>query len=193
MTQDPKPVAHCKDCDDCARRAHSDATTPGFFYDKCELHRKPQPIAAHPDGEPVDWQDEIKYLEEKGIIGKGYVQPIPAEQPERGIESLLVAVYESRLTNRDDTSCVTVRLTHELWREIQRFWYGSRRAVPVSKPSPEIAALFKKIMNDTFDLWDSDQDMKVGKRLRALSGGLKGYDPEITRLLDHMEGKVSEK
>lgn len=30
----------CKDCDDCYRHANSDATTPGFFYGKCERHRK---------------------------------------------------------------------------------------------------------------------------------------------------------
>lgn len=32
-------MSNCKDCDDCARHAYSDATTPGFFYDKCEKHR----------------------------------------------------------------------------------------------------------------------------------------------------------
>lgn len=40
-TDSTKPLERCKDCDDCARHAYSDATTPGFFYDKCERHRKP--------------------------------------------------------------------------------------------------------------------------------------------------------
>ena len=35
----PKEQARCADCDDCARLAYSGATTPGFFYDRCELHR----------------------------------------------------------------------------------------------------------------------------------------------------------
>jgi hypothetical protein len=30
----------CADCDACARHAYSDATTPGFFFDKCEKHRE---------------------------------------------------------------------------------------------------------------------------------------------------------
>lgn len=29
----------CPDCQRAARHAYSDATTPGFFYDKCERHR----------------------------------------------------------------------------------------------------------------------------------------------------------
>ena len=33
----------CPDCDKAARHAHSDATTPGFFYPTCEKHR---PVAA---------------------------------------------------------------------------------------------------------------------------------------------------
>jgi hypothetical protein len=32
-------VSRCADCDACARHAYSDATTPGFFYNKCEKHR----------------------------------------------------------------------------------------------------------------------------------------------------------
>lgn len=31
----------CADCNDVARRSWSDATTPGFCYDKCDYHRKP--------------------------------------------------------------------------------------------------------------------------------------------------------
>jgi hypothetical protein len=34
--------------------------------------------------------------------------------------------------------------------------------------------------------WDSDQDMKVGKWLRALTGFLPGYSPEIDRLLEEL-------
>jgi hypothetical protein len=34
------PPEDCEDCKEAARRANSDATTPGFFYyDKCEKHR----------------------------------------------------------------------------------------------------------------------------------------------------------
>ncbi len=34
------PRNNCQDCKDCARHAYSDGTTPGFFYDKCEKHRR---------------------------------------------------------------------------------------------------------------------------------------------------------
>lgn len=33
------PKERCLDCEACAKHAYSDATTPGFFYDKCEKHR----------------------------------------------------------------------------------------------------------------------------------------------------------
>lgn len=31
---------HCKDCAEAARQSYSEATTPGFFFDKCAKHRK---------------------------------------------------------------------------------------------------------------------------------------------------------
>lgn len=31
---------HCPDCRKCEAAANSDATTPGFFFRKCERHRK---------------------------------------------------------------------------------------------------------------------------------------------------------
>jgi len=36
----PAPEANCADCDAVAKHSYSDATTPGFFYDKCEKHRR---------------------------------------------------------------------------------------------------------------------------------------------------------
>lgn len=33
-------MGDCTDCLDAARLAYSDATTPGFFHDRCEKHRK---------------------------------------------------------------------------------------------------------------------------------------------------------
>jgi hypothetical protein len=54
----------------------------------------------------------------------------------------------------------------------------------------EMERLFKKVIMATYDLWDSDQDSKVGKRLRALAGLLPGYDRDIDTLLDHIEGKA---
>jgi hypothetical protein len=37
----------CADCREAKRHAYSDATTPGFFYDRCEKHRKPSlPVSA---------------------------------------------------------------------------------------------------------------------------------------------------
>ena len=54
----------------------------------------------------------------------------------------------------------------------------------------EMEQLFKKVIMATYEYWDSDQDMKVGKRLRALAGLLPGYDRDIETLLDHIEGKV---
>jgi phosphosulfolactate phosphohydrolase-like enzyme len=35
----PTPDGACPACRAAARHAFSDATTPGFFYDKCERHR----------------------------------------------------------------------------------------------------------------------------------------------------------
>ena len=34
-----KQGASCKDCEEAAKHAASDATTPGFFHDKCAKHR----------------------------------------------------------------------------------------------------------------------------------------------------------
>ena len=33
-------IAACADCQAAMKHAYSDATTPGFFYDRCEKHRK---------------------------------------------------------------------------------------------------------------------------------------------------------
>jgi hypothetical protein len=33
-------ITACEECDRAARHAYSDATTPGFFHDKCEKHRQ---------------------------------------------------------------------------------------------------------------------------------------------------------
>jgi len=37
--------------------------------------------------------------------------------------------------------------------------------------------------DQTWRHWDADEDMKVGKRLRAMSGGLPGYDETIDEVL----------
>jgi hypothetical protein len=63
-------------------------------------------------------------------------------------------------------------------------------AKPVPERTAEMERLFKKVIMATYDLWDSDQDSKVGKRLRALVGLLPGYDRDIDTLLDHIEGKA---
>src|SRR6516225_9605846 len=34
----PASETACPACAEAARHANSDATTPGFFYDKCEMH-----------------------------------------------------------------------------------------------------------------------------------------------------------
>jgi len=31
----------------------------------------------------------------------------------------------------------------------------------------------------TWEYWDADEDHKVGKRLRAMAGGLPGYDADV--------------
>jgi hypothetical protein len=37
----------CADCREAMRHAYSGATTSGFFYDRCEKHRKPSlPVSA---------------------------------------------------------------------------------------------------------------------------------------------------
>jgi hypothetical protein len=40
----------------------------------------------------------------------------------------------------------------------------------------------RKIAAEAFDYWDSDQDMKVGKILRALAGELPGYRADIDKI-----------
>lgn len=37
---DEEATESCKDCDEAARLAYSDATTPGFFHLRCEKYRK---------------------------------------------------------------------------------------------------------------------------------------------------------
>lgn len=41
-----EPRKYCPDCIAAAKHAYSDATTPCFFYDMCEWHRKQTPDAA---------------------------------------------------------------------------------------------------------------------------------------------------
>lgn len=36
--------ARCPECDTAAKRAYSDATTPGFFSPKCSKHREPSAV-----------------------------------------------------------------------------------------------------------------------------------------------------
>lgn len=43
--------------------------------------------------------------------------------------------------------------------------------------------LLKSIALDAYKAWDSDQDMRVGKILRALSGGMPNYRADIDSLL----------
>jgi hypothetical protein len=40
---------------------------------------------------------------------------------------------------------------------------------------------------ETFQLWDKDMDMKVGKRLRAMAGDLRGYDSVTTDFNDFLD------
>lgn len=40
-------------------------------------------------------------------------------------------------------------------------------------------ATLVKYADKTFEYWDADEDHKVGKRLRAMAGGLPGYDATI--------------
>lgn len=43
------------------------------------------------------------------------------------IERILAAVYEGRLTDRDRTDVVTVKLPHDTWQRIQYLWYKLKR------------------------------------------------------------------
>lgn len=63
---------------------------------------------------------------------------------------LIAEVYEGKLTNRDDTSCVTVRLPHNLWRLIQASWYQRKCAapeLPVQDENPRLTA-FREYRNE---------------------------------------------
>lgn len=46
----------------------------------------------------------------------------------------------------------------------------------------EELSLIRKIAAEAFSYWDRDQDMKVGKILRALSGELPGYRADIDKI-----------
>lgn len=48
-------------------------------------------------------------------------------------------------------------------------------------------AYFKSYARKTFDLWDRDEDSKVGKRLAAMAGLNPGYDSGIDRILSHLQ------
>lgn len=39
MTNNPSDALRCPDCEEAARHAYSDATTPGFFNPKCPKHQ----------------------------------------------------------------------------------------------------------------------------------------------------------
>ena len=39
----------------------------------------------------------------------------------------------------------------------------------------------------TFEYWDKDMDHKVGKRLQAMAGKLKGYDKAVDEALSHIQ------
>ena len=40
----PYCVEACPDCAEAKRHSYSDATTPGFFYDRCLKHRAQKPV-----------------------------------------------------------------------------------------------------------------------------------------------------
>ena len=40
-----------------------------------------------------------------------------------------------------------------------------------------------RIASEAFNYWDADEDHKVGKILRALSGGLPGYRSDIDQIV----------
>ena len=45
----------CPDCDEAAKLAYSDATTPGFFYPRCRKHRESAPAAISEFDYCFDW------------------------------------------------------------------------------------------------------------------------------------------
>ncbi|MCK9558190.1 MAG: hypothetical protein M0R50_09150 [Candidatus Cloacimonetes bacterium] len=45
----------------------------------------------------------------------------------------------------------------------------------------------KYIATEAFCFWDNDQDMKVGKILKALSGELPGYRVDIDKIIDEIK------
>jgi hypothetical protein len=48
----------------------------------------------------------------------------------------------------------------------------------------DMAQKITKIAQEMFDHWDSDNDMKVGKMLKALSGNLVGYRQDIDGIVE---------
>jgi TolA-binding protein len=58
------PDTACSDCDEAAKHAYSDATTPGFFSPKCRKHRKAD--AAEAEMKRIqELQERIAELERK--------------------------------------------------------------------------------------------------------------------------------
>lgn len=49
----------------------------------------------------------------------------------------------------------------------------------------EVLAVLKEVveyLKETHEYWDVDEDHKVGKRLRAISGNMRGYHPVPDKL-----------
>ncbi len=74
----------------------------------------------------------------------------------------------------------------------QSFRESSRLPSGLPKAEPDyrlVLALEKmiKLSDEVLGLWDSDQDMKVGKMLMAMSGRLPGYRADIKEIHDLMD------
>ena len=54
----------------------------------------------------------------------------------------------------------------------------------------EMLRAAQAVANEAYDRWDADEDMKVGKILKALAGNLPNYRADIDRIVE--AGKESE-
>ncbi len=112
---DAEPVVQaetCEDCDLCARAANSDATTPGFFYDKCENHRAVVLLPLEPNesqGAALSSADARQDEQRAGGILNG--QPQSSDEPQRSQES----------TSRRNDPQMTLLHVPEWWEE---HWKG---------------------------------------------------------------------
>jgi hypothetical protein len=81
---------------------------------------------------------------------------------------------------RAEAELTAARRTGEYWKAEHN---AANAELTALREGDSIAfASLKKIVDDAYEAWDSDNDVRVGKILRALAGFLPGYRQDVDRL-----------